>query len=906
MEILIVFGLVVALSIFMGTILAFVNRSTISTLKSDLQKLTNTVKVQRAQLNKLVEIIDSLRSMGPQPTIEATEQTLPDTAIATPEIRETNSVEPEQQDKTSSKANSRNDEDIAILAELVSPPIAEASIPAPSAKATFSLETFLMGNGLLWLGAVVLALGGVFLAKYSIEAGLFPPELRIIIGACFGLGLVVAAEYLYRNPKRFQINSTMISAALASGGLITCFSMTLVAFDFYAFLSPLFAFALLAVISLAATWLSIRFGPILALVGVVGAYVVPALVSTGSNDVFSLLLYVAFVSISTLWVHATVKQNWLWWLSVLGHFTWLLIGILIAEGNYDWVIFVYCLVSVYLFVLAPITGWKFNQTSFTPLSIKSLLMPRKEQLGLILPVLALILLFIGRPYEPDILIMLPLFSALLLIAPFRHSAFDTWPFIALILCVLAFLKIPALYDYSDNLFPFTAGYLLAQVSAIAFIGYAMFAISLLKDRPSYLLLLVLSPLALMGLSYALSVPEAALYLYSLWSFELMVIALVFAMLALKTANLLHKMTYLMLANGALTLTFTMLLSASVLTLAVISQITLMAYLSHKYRLVLPNWLYKVAISAVMLRLTAAPWLSAYMGESIFDIHWSLIVYPVAFALLWVARLHQHDAALKAWFTGAMLHLLALFVTTETSFLLVGAYPSLFDLSYEQSILLSMNWLILAAVYLWRRQTTSLQPLYMFFSILLIAGSALLHIALSVFQNPFLVYQNTGSGILFNWLLPLWLAPALILLIMLYARLVLKKLRPLLLGISCFFGVLYINGVIRGIYHPVLSFQEYGLNQQELYVYSIVWLLIAIGLIASAQIYKNETINKAGFSVLALVILKAFIIDLSNLDGLYRALSFMGLGLSLVGIGWLFQRFKNNTEESVHLASEPKQ
>jgi uncharacterized membrane protein len=39
----------------------------------------------------------------------------------------------------------------------------------------------------------------------------------------------------------------------------------------------------------------------------------------------------------------------------------------------------------------------------------------------------------------------------------------------------------------------------------------------------------------------------------------------------------------------------------------------------------------------------------------------------------------------------------------------------------------------------------------------------------------------------------------------------------------------------------------------------------------------------------LTILKAFLIDMSTLTGVYRALSFMCLGLVLVAIGWLYQR-----------------
>lgn len=43
-------------------------------------------------------------------------------------------------------------------------------------------------------------------------------------------------------------------------------------------------------------------------------------------------------------------------------------------------------------------------------------------------------------------------------------------------------------------------------------------------------------------------------------------------------------------------------------------------------------------------------------------------------------------------------------------------------------------------------------------------------------------------------------------------------------------------------------------------------------------------------VLALVVLKVFIGDMSNLEGLLRIASFVGLGFCLVGIGWLYQRF----------------
>ena len=42
-------------------------------------------------------------------------------------------------------------------------------------------------------------------------------------------------------------------------------------------------------------------------------------------------------------------------------------------------------------------------------------------------------------------------------------------------------------------------------------------------------------------------------------------------------------------------------------------------------------------------------------------------------------------------------------------------------------------------------------------------------------------------------------------------------------------------------------------------------------------------------LIAVTILKVFIIDMGSLTGAYRAFSFIGLGLVLVAIGWLYQR-----------------
>ncbi len=910
MEGLILVAILIGLAIIIGTVVSFVNLSSISSLREETRRLNKIVELQKQQLTSLFKHLESLSKASKEAgsdkassveSREASQQSeqLKQSFQANSTIATTAPTEDNKQIVESREVDADFEEE--------SPTNSSTPDITPKQKAlikSFDLEKFMMGNGLLWLGGIVLAFGGVFLAKYSIEAGLFPPALRIVLGAAFGVSLVVAAEYLFQHPKRFQINTPVISAALASGGIITCFAMTYVAFDFYSFLSPLFAFALLAIIALVGTVLSLRYGPILALIGVIGAYTIPVLVSTGSNNVFALLSYVAFVSSCAVWTHSQVKETWLWWLALAGNMAWLFISIAVAEANHVWVIFVFSVLSIYLYIVVPVLGWRLSQTHFSALPLRTLLVPRKEQLGIFLPVIAIAFVFAGFAYQTDFLVMLFIICAILLAMPLRHSAFDTWPYLALVLVVVTYFVMPSDYLASDNLFPFTHGYLLIQVCSLAAIAYCMFLIKTFPLRPSFLVLLVLAPLGLMGMAYALSPDEHATFLYPLWSIELMATAAIFAFLAIRTDVLMHKMTFLLLANGALTLTLTMLLSPSVLSLAVVIQVALMSFLSRQYNLVLPSWIYKIAITAVILRLSLAPWLDAYADEQLFGLHWSLVIYPLVIAVLYLANTYHQNDTLKTWCKGAMLHVLALFVTTETSYLMSGRYPVLGDLSYYEYIMLSMNWLLLSGLYLWRARLShagkslTLDNLgsmslktkaYTAYAMLLGAGAALFQVNISFINNPFIAYQETGQHLLVNWLFLMWAVPAIVLFAGLRFSLISNRFtKPAWLGIAVF-AVMYINGLIRGAYHPMLSFDAAPIEQQELYVYSLVWLVISVATIVVGHNKGASIVYKIGFVVLALVVLKAFLVDMANLDGLYRAVSFIGLGLSLVGIGWLFQR-----------------
>jgi uncharacterized membrane protein len=48
-------------------------------------------------------------------------------------------------------------------------------------------------------------------------------------------------------------------------------------------------------------------------------------------------------------------------------------------------------------------------------------------------------------------------------------------------------------------------------------------------------------------------------------------------------------------------------------------------------------------------------------------------------------------------------------------------------------------------------------------------------------------------------------------------------------------------------------------------------------------------------LLLICILKLFLYDLRNLETLYRILSFMALGLILLGVSWIYTRFREKVK-----------
>jgi uncharacterized membrane protein len=94
---------------------------------------------------------------------------------------------------------------------------------------------------------------------------------------------------------------------------------------------------------------------------------------------------------------------------------------------------------------------------------------------------------------------------------------------------------------------------------------------------------------------------------------------------------------------------------------------------------------------------------------------------------------------------------------------------------------------------------------------------------------------------------------------------------------------YVTLEIRRIYHgPALTHGATGGAEQ--YTYSIAWLAFGVAVLGIGIAVNSQRARFASAAVIALTIVNAFLVDMSALTGVYRALSFMGLGLVLVAIG----------------------
>ncbi len=212
------------------------------------------------------------------------------------------------------------------------PPAPPVEAPPPTGW-TFNFED-LFGRRLpIWAGGITLAIAGVLIVKYAVDAGLlkiFTPWVRVIGGLIFGIGLIGGAEAAKRNEER--VDDPRVRQALSGAGIATLYAAVLIAANVYQLIDPLTAFIGLTLVTATAMALSIRFGPPSAVLGLAGGLAAPAMVGGMAPNVPLLAVYLALTIAGLAGVSRMQRWAWLGILALLGGAGWSLTMVLASRA----------------------------------------------------------------------------------------------------------------------------------------------------------------------------------------------------------------------------------------------------------------------------------------------------------------------------------------------------------------------------------------------------------------------------------------------------------------------------------------------------------------------------------------------------------------------------------------------
>jgi uncharacterized membrane protein len=125
-------------------------------------------------------------------------------------------------------------------------------------------------------------------------------------------------------------------------------------------------------------------------------------------------------------------------------------------------------------------------------------------------------------------------------------------------------------------------------------------------------------------------------------------------------------------------------------------------------------------------------------------------------------------------------------------------------------------------------------------------------------------------------------------------LVSRRTRPswYVLGVGTLALTLHLSWVvlaIRRLFHSAHIGWNIPVLEAEQWSYSLALIACGLAVLAIRLYTQSRFLRLASVAYLMLAVAKVFIVDLSNLEGILRALSFIGLGASLIGIGLVYQR-----------------
>jgi uncharacterized membrane protein len=215
------------------------------------------------------------------------------------------------------------DEEPAHPPAIEPPPLPQSQAvndEAWAAGVRWIVEFFTTGNVVAKVGVVILFFGAAFLVRYAADRGLLPIEYRLI-------GLVLVSLALLAVGWRLRQTRRAYAMALQGGAVGLLYLTIFAAFRLYGLLPAFLTFALLlTVVTFSVVLAVVQDAKSLAALGTSGGFLAPILASTGSGDHVGLFSYYLILNagiVIVAWFRAWRVLNWIGFVFTFGiGFVW--------------------------------------------------------------------------------------------------------------------------------------------------------------------------------------------------------------------------------------------------------------------------------------------------------------------------------------------------------------------------------------------------------------------------------------------------------------------------------------------------------------------------------------------------------------------------------------------------------
>jgi uncharacterized membrane protein len=765
----------------------------------------------------------------------------------------------------------------------------------------------------VWLGGIALAFAGVFLVRYSIETDLLSPAVRVGAGLLSGLALLFVAEWLRRKPD--FANGVRISQALSGAAIVVLYAAIFAAASLYQMIPAWAGFAGMAAVTAAAVFLSLKYGPPIALLGLLGGFATPALISSESPGAAGLFIYLLLMFCGLL----LVLQRQRWWLLILltivVAFLWvpLWLWLFWTPGDGIWL-------GLFLAGAAIMLAWSTARNAEPPQmhnGIGQLVSPvtiSYAGFGSALVLMAVVLIRAQFGAAEWALIGL-LCAGTLLLAWGKPLVYQMAPFASLGISLVLLL----LWRGQTELFATILG-----AFTILFAGTSLFLLYMTRQTLLWSLMLSLSAYNFFVLAWF---RQSRLFAQGLPDFVWAMSALLLALAAICLVFMLQRRVesdkalaqrvqsvFILAATAFFSSGAAILLDMPWWTLVLCAELLVIAWLHTRTSIDALPRLMKILLTLLLLSLiplaliTEMIVIHSLQGLSADNVTGSqasataavqfpllrmvlggLLVAGAGFFLRQSVGQQTRFVALLDW-VGLTLVALGLFYWLRQ--ILMGSDAALLQTTgFGERGWITAAFMILAGLILYLGQRAGWHSFRI--AGLVLAGLALVRVVYFdlLILNPWWSGQSVYGLPILNMLWLNYMLP-LVALAWLQRKVVVPQQLskpPLLFLLMLILGLAFITLQVRHFYQGEILVSSLTSNA-EIYTYSVAWLLSGLLILALGVIRHNPMLRYASLGVVVLAVGKVFLYDTSQLEGLYRVASFVGLGFSLIAVSYFYSRF----------------